>query len=491
MGRVLGKGGFSTVRSGVTRTVLPRREVALKILNKASLRDPVQARQVFHEIRVMQRVNAIPCPNLMRFLAAHEDVALTTGLPRFTIVTELYSGGELFDRIVSRGHYSERDAAELIAKLAAAFQALHSAGILHRDLKPENVLYASAAADAEPILADFGLARLRDAPDVHSGIVGTPAYVAPEIVTEKRYTEAGDAWALGVLAYILLCGYPTFYAERQEEMYRQIRAGVYEFHADTWSAISPAAKDLVARLLVVDDTRRLDMRGVLAHPWVASNTTTSHLPATLDNLRRFNARRKIKAAAAAVRLGSRISLNRELATVLSGHALSPEEVATLSSRFHTAAAGGSAVSLAQFKAIMEGSSLATLPLEHIFAVFDTDGSGDIEYKELLCGFAALRSDPEAATRLCFRIFDANGDGAISMHELVSLLQSTGVADEAWIASSPTAAATPTAAAGAAAAAAVDDSDAAAALSEESKLAALEALVERIDINKGGAGSVHV
>jgi serine/threonine protein kinase len=126
--------------------------------------------------------------------------------PRLTIVTQLCSGGELFDRIVKAGHYSESEAAALIDKLGRALHLLHQNRIIHRDIKPENVLYTSSSPDAEPVLADFGLARLQDRPEVHASLVGTPGYLSPEIIRDRVYTPACDVWALGVILYILLCG---------------------------------------------------------------------------------------------------------------------------------------------------------------------------------------------------------------------------------------------------------------------------------------------
>jgi calcium-dependent protein kinase len=466
------------------------------------------------EIKVMKKVNSITNPNLMRFVAAHEDIAATTGLPRLTIVTPLYAGGELFDRIVAKGHYTERDAAALLVKLSAAFLDLHANGILHRyafnthgthtihtihvdiqthcfrlyivslvlygdiltfslcfcsDLKPENVLYESKEETAEPILADFGLAKMEAAPEVHGGLVGTPGYIAPEIIRERLYTEAGDVWSLGVLAYILLCGYPPFYADNNAELYKQICAAAFEFHDDAWSTISEGAKDLVRKMLVADPKARMTMKDVSTHPWVTSLVPGPHLEKTIKNLRQFNARRKIKAAAAAVRLGGQLAVTRELAAVMPRTFLE-SEIAALSSAFHKLSGRSCVVNKEQFVGIMTSLGMGGLPLDRIFDVFDADGSGDIDYKELLCGLARLRSDSEDAVRMCFQIFDANGDGTLSLTELIRLLQSTGVADEAFTETGTT----------------VSGAGSIGGLPEDAKERALEALFERIDANQDGS-----
>jgi calcium/calmodulin-dependent protein kinase I len=172
VGAVLGKGGFATVREAVERGT--QRRVALKILNPKATMSPATRKAALHEVLVLKRVNQLRNPNLLHFVAAHEDVSSTTGLPRLTFVTDLCNGGELFDRIVARGHYTEADAAQLVAKLARALQALHSSGVVHRDLKPENILYLSKDEASEPVIADFGLAKMADAPDACAGqLVGT------------------------------------------------------------------------------------------------------------------------------------------------------------------------------------------------------------------------------------------------------------------------------------------------------------------------------
>jgi len=443
------------------------------------MHDAKQARQLFHEIEVLKRVRNLKNPNLLRFHACHEDVSSSTGLPRLSIVTDMCSGGELFDRIVAAGHYSEKNAAGLVARLVRAFQDLHSHGILHRDLKPENVLYASKAEDAEPILADFGLSRLADRPDVHGGLVGTPGYVSPEIVREKRYTPAGDVWALGVLTYILLCGYPPFYSEAGDnrEVYAQILSGSYAFHADAWGAISEDARALVARMLTVDDTRRATLAEVLAHPWIAANARVEHLPATVANLKAFNARRKIKAAAQAVRMGLRecAAHHHHLREVLGGATFTPAQLEDLATEFARAAgANDGAVNRERFESVMTAVGLGDLPLGRLFTLFDTDGSGGIEYRELLVGLTHFRAQDEEALRMCFKVLDADGDGSVNMSELVQLLQT-------WHASKATAPSAAAASAGPIATGTPDADEAA----ETIRLGALEKLFARMDSNADG------
>lgn len=123
------------------------------------------------------------------------------------------------DPRVQAGHFSESDAALLVRKLCIALDALHKSNVIHRDMKPENILFSSPDAAAEPVIADFGLAKLVGKPEVHASLVGTPGYLSPEIISSRIYTPACDIWALGVILYILLCGYPPFYAEDNKALY--------------------------------------------------------------------------------------------------------------------------------------------------------------------------------------------------------------------------------------------------------------------------------
>merc|ERR1719181_2095859 len=174
------------------------------------------------------------------------------------LVMELVTGGELFDRIVARGNYTEKDAASLMATLCDALAYLHEQAIVHRDLKPENLLYDSPAEDADIKVADFGLARVVSGKDMMKTACGTPGYVAPEILKNKGYDSgAVDLWSVGVILYILLCGFPPFYEEELPALFDQILHARYDFPSPWWDNISKDAKDLVTKLLELDPTTRL------------------------------------------------------------------------------------------------------------------------------------------------------------------------------------------------------------------------------------------
>ena len=234
-------------------------------------------------------LNAVEHPNIVKLRQVF-DTPKT-----FFMVMELMSGGELFERIVQKSRYSEKEASAVARKLAGALAYCHERNIVHRDLKPENLLYSSPDDDADIKIADFGLAKLLDPSTVMATACGTPGYVAPEILDGAGYTSKVDCWSLGVIIYILLCGFPPFYDENNAALFAQIKTASFDFPSPFWDTVSDAAKDLVRKLLVVDVETRLSAAGVLAHPWVRDGGSEgSVLGSAYDNLRKLNARKRFR-----------------------------------------------------------------------------------------------------------------------------------------------------------------------------------------------------
>lgn len=218
------------------------------------------------------------------------------------LILEFVSGGELFDRIVEKGSYSEQDAANCVNQICQAIAYLHDNDIVHRDLKPENLLYATRDEGSPLKLADFGLSKMLTNDLTMQTVCGTPGYCAPEVLRGERYGPAVDMWAVGVITYIMLCGYEPFYSdEGDSHMFRKILKCDYEFQSPWWDEVSLNAKDLVKKLIVLDPEKRLTAKQALQHPWVqGKGANIQHMEKAQTKLREFNARRKMKASCHAV-----------------------------------------------------------------------------------------------------------------------------------------------------------------------------------------------
>jgi len=191
------------------------------------------------------------------------------------------TGGELFDRIVEKGSYSEKDAADLIRQVLSAVAYMHEEGVVHRDLKPENLLYYSPEADSKIMISDFGLSKMEDS-GVMATACGTPGYVAPEVLAQKPYGKAVDVWSIGVISYILLCGYPPFYDENDANLFAQILKGEFEFDSPYWDDISEEAKDFIRNLMCVNVEQRLTCSCALEHPWITGTQSERNIHATVS-----------------------------------------------------------------------------------------------------------------------------------------------------------------------------------------------------------------
>lgn len=282
-GKTLGTGSFATVKAATKKDDQSR--WAVKCIKKESLA-PEDEQALQDEVSILQQVSH---PNIVRL---HEvfDCPKT-----FYMVMEVMSGGELFDRIVEKEKYTEEDARVLVQKMAQAIKYCHDMGIVHRDLKPENLLFQDETEESEIKIADFGLAKLVTSENMMETACGTPGYVAPEILSDMPYGKEVDLWSIGVITYILLCGFPPFFDDNNAALFTAIKQGKYDYPSPYWDSVSDGAKALIDKLLVVDPAKRYTADDVLADPWVTGTQNDTGLGGVQDELRRFNARRKFRA----------------------------------------------------------------------------------------------------------------------------------------------------------------------------------------------------
>ncbi|XP_072419134.1 calcium/calmodulin-dependent protein kinase type 1D isoform X1 [Chiloscyllium punctatum] len=256
---VLGTGAFSEVVMAKEKTT--GKMFAIKCIPKKALKGKESS--IENEIAVLRRIKH-------ENIVALEDIYESPN--HLYLVMQLVSGGELFDRIVEKGFYTEKDASTLIRQVLDAVQYLHKMCIVHRDLKPENLLYFSPDEESKIMISDFGLSKMEGTGDVMSTACGTPGYVAPEVLAQKPYSKAVDCWSIGVISYILLCGYPPFYDENDSRLFEQILKAEYEFDCPYWDDISESAKDFIKRLMEKDPNKRYTCEQALRHPWIAGDT---------------------------------------------------------------------------------------------------------------------------------------------------------------------------------------------------------------------------
>ncbi|XP_071542375.1 calcium/calmodulin-dependent protein kinase type II alpha chain isoform X13 [Panulirus ornatus] len=282
------RGAFSVVRRCVQKTT--GLEFAAKIINtkKLSARD---FQKLEREARICRKLQH---PNIVRLHDSIQEESF------HYLVFDLVTGGELFEDIVAREFYSEADASHCIQQILESVNHCHHNNIVHRDLKPENLLLASKAKGAAVKLADFGLAiEVQGDQQAWFGFAGTPGYLSPEVLKKEPYGKPVDIWACGVILYILLVGYPPFWDEDQHRLYAQIKAGAYDYPSPEWDTVTPEAKNLINSMLTVNPAKRITAGEALKHPWICQRERVAsvvHRQETVDCLRKFNARRKLKGA---------------------------------------------------------------------------------------------------------------------------------------------------------------------------------------------------
>ncbi|KAK4377798.1 hypothetical protein RND71_004094 [Anisodus tanguticus] len=408
LGEKLGHGQFGTTFLCVEKAT--GKKYACKSIAKRKLLTPEDVEDVRREIQIMHHLSGHP--NVISIKAAYEDAVAVH------VVMELCSGGELFDRIVKQGHYSERQAAELARTIVGVVEACHALGVLHLDLKPENFLFVNEKEDSPLKIIDFGLSMFFKPGQIFSDIVGSPYYVAPEVLL-KRYGQEADIWSAGVIIYILLTGVPPFWGESEQEIFDEVLRADIDFTSDPWPNISEDAKDLVRRMLVRDPKERLTAHEVLCHPWVKIDGVAPDKPldsAVLSRLTQFSAMNKLK----------------KMALMVIAESLSEEEIAGLKEMFKMIDTDDSGhITLDELKVGLKqfGADLSETEIKDLMKAADVDNSGTIDYGEFIAAMLNVnKAEKEDYLSAAFSYFDKDGSGFITADELQKACEEFGMKD---------------------------------------------------------------
>ncbi|KAG6491607.1 hypothetical protein ZIOFF_046539 [Zingiber officinale] len=412
LGKELGRGQFGVIHLCTHKAT--GEKLACKTLPKRKLTNEEDIEDVRREVQIMYHLSGQP--NIVELKGAYEDKQSVH------LVMELCAGGELFDRLIAEGHYTERAAASLLRIIVQIIHTCHALGVMHRDLKPENFLLLSEDEDAPLKATDFGLSVFFKEGEVFKDIVGSAYYIAPEVL-KRSYGPEADIWSIGVMLYIFLCGVPPFWAESEQGIFNAILRGVIDFASDPWPSISPGAKDLVRKMLRLDPKQRLTAFEVLNHPWIKEDGEAPDTPldnAVLNRLKQFRAMNQFKKAALRVIAGC----------------LSEEEIQGLKVMFKSMDSDNSGtITLEELKQGLakQGSKLSEAEVQQLMEAADADGNGTIDYEEFITATIHMnRMDQEEHLYTAFQYFDKDNSGHITREELEQALKEKGMYDETEI-----------------------------------------------------------
>lgn len=408
LGIKLGQGQYGTTYLCIENSTGAK--YACKSIPKRKLVCREDCDDVCREIQIMHHL--VDHPNVVTIKGTYEDSS------HVHLVMELCEGGELFDRIVAKGQYSEREAARLMKTIIGVIEVCHSSGVIHRDLKPENFLFESIAEDSALKATDFGLSVFYQPGDTFSDVVGSPYYVAPEVLS-KLYGPEADIWSAGVMLYILLSGVPPFWAETDAGIFKEILGGKLDFQTRPWPSISEGAKDLIRKMLIRDPKQRLTAYQVLSHPWIDDDTNVPDKPldsAVMSRLKHFSAMNKLK------KMACRVIAQR----------LSEEEIDGLKEQFKKIDKDNSGA--ITFDELKDGlrrvdSKIRESEIEDLMHAADVDESGTIDYTEFVAATLHLNKlEREENLASAFAYFDKDSSGYITIDELQQACKELGLSD---------------------------------------------------------------
>ncbi|KAK9740068.1 hypothetical protein RND81_03G008900 [Saponaria officinalis] len=387
---------------------------ACKSISRLKLKHRKDIEDVRREILIMQHLSGQP--NIVEFKGAYED------RNNLYVVMELCSGGELFDRIVAKVSYSEKEAAVVFRQIVNVVHVCHFMGVMHRDLKPENFLLVNKDQNSPLKITDFGLSVFIEEGKVYKELVGSAYYVAPEVL-QRRYSKEIDVWSAGIILYILLCGVPPFWAETEAGIFTEILKGNLDLESPPWPSISADAKDLIRKMLARDPKARITAAQALEHSWLREGGEASDKPidsAVLIRMKQFRAMNKLT----------------KLALKVMAENLPDEEMKGLKQMFNNIDTDRSGtITLEELKAGLArlGSRLTEPEIQQLMEAADVDKNGSIDYMEFITAtMHRHRLDKDENLYKTFQFFDKDNSGYITKEELRQAMEEYGMGDEATI-----------------------------------------------------------
>ena len=403
---MLGEGQF-----GTTFLVTHKRtgqKAACKAIAKRKLIQPEDVEDVRREVSILHHLSGHP--NIVGLLGAYE------GTKHVYIVMDFCSGGELFDRIVERGHYSEKDASEVFRMMIRTIAHCHNLGVMHRDLKPENFVLATKDEDAPVKAIDFGLSAYFEPGERFRDIVGSSYYVAPEVL-KRNYSCEADIWSAGVILYILLSGVPPFWGRTDTAVFETVRKGRYNLVGDPWSKISESAKGLIRRILVGNPAERMSAEEILNHPWVRENGDAPDTPldnVVLNRMKKFMDMNKFK----------------KVGMLAMAKTLTNEEISGMKQmfkQFDKDNSGTITINELQMGLEKKGARSTKSELEKMLEEMDVDGNGELDYEEFVAAtLDQSKMQNEDHMERAFAYFDKDNSGFITLDELKKVIADFGM-----------------------------------------------------------------
>ena len=416
----LGEGSFAAVYRVQNRITDSIR--AMKIINKSASCSPEDDKEIFNEINILRTLDH---PNILKIFEFYSNKE------SYSIVTELCSGGELFQEIVDKGPFNENYSAYVMFQILSAINYCHNMKIVHRDLKPENILIVDRDKNNFPRIkiCDFGTSKMFEKGAIQRKLVGSSYYIAPEVL-KKHYDEKCDLWSCGVILYILLSGRPPFGGENDKEIMERVAIGKYDSQSSPFNKVSKSGIDLIQKLLIMDPKKRISAQDALLHPWFKENKSKelfnqikdeSTLKKLINNLKAYR----------------KDSIIQETALAYLVHNFPQmKDVVNACKLFNQIDVNGDGkINKAELlKGLQAKYKSETLEqdVEQIYKNIDMDNIGYIEYEEFVrAAVSKERFINENVLRFAFRYFDKDGSGEITFDEIEDVFKQS-ITDKAKV-----------------------------------------------------------